>query len=214
VRLVDLTMVSDLRQRDRDTYEVENWKVPDPSGGGQQDARVYVFHHDGMLGTYVDFPGHLAAADNGTDAANYPPEKLYRLDAAVIHLDRADGSGRVTAEEMQAAAGDVGRPEAVIVNALGRRRWDQIAWRSVYLAADAADWIVSTGAHLLVSDVYESDEDPQDVFGRLFRAGLLAVCLPVNLHELTAPRARLTVLTVRFPGVTQLPCRVLAEIED
>ena len=36
---------------------------------------------------------------------------------------------------------------------------------------------------------------------------------PVNLHLVRAPRAWLSVFTARFEGVTQLPCRVVAEME-
>jgi kynurenine formamidase len=120
----------------------------------------------------------------------------------------------ITRQELEAAApppGPDGYGGALIVNALGTRRFDEIEERSVYLARQAAEWIVETGVHLLVSDVYESDTDPQNNFPALFGGGVSTVCCPVNLHELTTPRVRLTALPLRFPGVTQLPCRLLAE---
>jgi len=50
------------------------------------------------------------------------------------------------------------------------------------------------------------------VFLDLFGAGITTVCLPVNLSALTTPYVRLTALPVRFETVTQLPCRVVAEL--
>jgi len=151
--------------------------------------------------------------DDGADAATVPAEQLYRLEATVIHLDRPDGSGKIGAAELAPACpGDVAG-DALIINALGSRRFDEIAERSVYLGREAVQWIVGSGVTVLVSDVYESNTDPQDVFLDLFAGGVHTVCCPVNLGALTASRVRLTVLPLRFTGVTQLPCRVIAEME-
>ena len=84
----------------------------------------------------------------------------------------------------------------------------------MWFAADAIEWIIGQGIHLLVSDIYESDSDPQDIFVRLFGAGIATVCYPVELHRLQAPRVRVTALPLRFPGAAQIPCRLVAESED
>jgi kynurenine formamidase len=212
MHLVDLTMPLAATERlPQPPVRAERLEI------GRRAARytalVYRFDYDSMAGTYVDFPGHIAETDDGRDAANYPPAKLYRIDAAVIHLDRRDGSGGVSAAELKRACPG-GRAEggALIVNALGQRRFDKIAFRSVWLAADAVEWIVGAGIHLLVSDIYESPE-LHGVFPALFRAGICTVCHPVNLQRLKAPRVKVTVLPLRARGVTQLPCRALAEWE-
>ena len=172
---------------------------------------IYHFRHDSMAGTYIDFPGHIKETADGCDAANYPMEKLFRVAATVIHLDRADGSGAVTAAELAAACPRPFRGQALVLNALGARRFDQIESRSVWLAPDARAWIIARKIHLLVSDIYES-QALEGVFRELFEAGITTVCQPVNLPALTAPYARLTALPVRFATVTQLPCRVVAEL--
>lgn len=173
---------------------------------------VYRFDHLSIVGTYLDFPGHIIKTDDGTDAANYPLEKLYRIDASVIHLDRADGSGGIHADELAKACTAPISGGALILNALGRRRFDEIEKRSVFLEKDAVQWIVDTGIYLIVSDVYEPWE-VVGIFLELFRNGISTVCCPVNLDQLTTPRVKLTVLTAPFPKVTQLPCRVVAELE-
>ena len=192
----------------KQTSTSESWEVP----GGT--AQVYAFDYWGMAGTYIDFPGHLRETDDGTDADNYPIDRLFGVSATVIHLDREDGSGPIGARELAAACPVDVTGGALIVNALGKRRFDEIAWRSVYFRKEAVQWIVDTGIHLLVSDVYESNQDPQNVFFDLFRAGISTICCPANLHRLASPTVRLTALPLRFPKVTQLPCRVVAETPD
>ena len=172
---------------------------------------VYHFRHDSMAGTYIDFPGHIKETTDGFDAANYPTEKLFRVEATVIHLDRASGSGAVTADEVEAACPKPFRGQALVLNALGARRFDAIESRSVWLGRDARRWILNQHIHLLVSDVYES-QALNGVFLDLFRAGIATVCQPVNLSALVTPYVWLTALPVRFETATQLPCRVVAEL--
>ena len=209
--IIDLTLPVPCEEDGHPTLRTEQWHIT--TGRAPFDALVHWFHHGSMAGTYIDFPTHIRQTDDGSDAANYPPERLYRVEATVIRLDRADGSGAVHADELQRAAHLAAACGALILNALGARRFDEIEERSVWLAADAVQWIVAQGVHLLVSDVYESNADPQDVFLHLFRAGVATVCCPVNLHQLDAPRVRVTALPLRFPGATQIPCRLVAELE-
>ena len=180
--------------------------------GEKYIAVVYDFSHDSMQGTYIDFPGHIEATNDGLDASTWPPEKLFRVETTVIHLDRLDRSGAVTADELAAACPEPGSGGGLIVNALGSRRFDEIEERSVYLDTTAVSWIVDQGIHLFVSDIYES-QPLHGVFGPLFAAGIATVCSPINLHRLTRSTVRLTALPARFDGVTQLPCRLLAEVE-
>ena len=220
MKIIDLTLpIPRLLGRGNawETGEVQTVqeKAKDVTRGPYRYTSInYYLNMSGMSGTYLDFPGHIRETDDGTHAGNYPLEKLYRLDATVIHLDRTSGSGAISAEDLAAACPVAIQGGGLILNALGQRRFDEIENQSVYLSRDAVDWIIRTGIHLLVSDVYESRHDPQNVFFELFAKGVSTVCLPVNLHLLDAPRARLTVLPLNVPGVTQLPCRVMAECEQ
>lgn len=209
--LIDLTLIAGPEKEGHAPFHTEERTIT-PQEGAPYVALVYHFQHTGMVGTYIDFPGHIRATDDGTDAANYPVEKLFRVPAAVIHLDRENGSGAVTGAELAAAGPPPPVGGALVINALGQRRFDQIEKRSVYLSLDAVEWILATGVHLLVSDIYES-RALHGVFERLFAGGVSAVCQPVQLHRLTRPRVKLTALPARFPGVTQLPCRLLAEMD-
>ncbi|MDA0746669.1 MAG: cyclase family protein [bacterium] len=207
---IDLTLPAQESQYGRPTFALE--ERPIGHGSVTYTGMIYHFQHDSMLGTYIDFPGHIKETDDGLDAATYPLEKLYRTRATILHLDRTDGSGAVTAAELESACpGPVGN--ALVINALGKRRFDDIEERSVYLTTDAVQWIVQTGIHLLVSDIYESQE-LHGVFPALFKNNIATVCYPINLHRLTVPHVTLTVLPVRFPTITQLPCRIVAEVEE
>lgn len=217
MHIIDLTLPITIRgahgaevRHDRTAIVAED-ALEIEAGPYRYTALLYAFHFGSMAGTYIDLPGHIRATADGMDAANCPAERFYRLPAVAIHLDRPDRSGGISAAELEAACPCEVEGNALVVNALGTRRFDAIENRSVWLTKDAAAWIVSRGVHLLVSDVYESDSDPQNVFTDLFAAGVSTVCLPVNLHLLAAPRGRVTVLFVRLPGVTQVPCRIVAE---
>jgi len=183
------------------------------SDGATYTGMIYDFGFGSMVGTYVDFPGHIKETDDGMDAANYPVEKLFRVDCAVIHLDRESGSGAVSAEELQQACPCCAGVGAIVLNALGKRRFDEIEERSVFLSSEAVAWLIGTGIHLFVSDIYES-KGIHGVFSDLFGAGVSTVCSPVNLSALTESKAKLSVFFLAFPRVTQIPCRLLAELEE
>ncbi len=204
--LIDLTLTIGTREKAALPRE-EAVKQGDGAG---YTAMIYDFEHDSMTGTYIDFPGHIKETDDGRHAGNYPITKLFRVNTNVIRLDKRDGAGGIGARELREACPCPIDGGGLIINALGDRRFDQIKFRSVYLEKDAVCWIVDSGIHLLVSDVYESPA-LHGVFGALFKAGISTVCCAVNLHQLTAPRVELSVMPGRYEGVTQLPCRVVAQ---
>jgi len=182
------------------------------AGGTAYTGMVYDFTHDSMVGTYIDFPGHIKETDDGLNAATYPLSRLYRVETTVIHLHRANAPGPVGAAELEAAAPDRIRGGGLVINALGECRFDEIRERSVWLDKDAVAWIAASGVHLLVSDIYESAPALSGVFSDLFAAGISTICCPVNLHRLRSARVLVTALPARFEAVTQLPCRVVAEL--
>jgi kynurenine formamidase len=219
--VIDLTVsmrpaepqIDELGQTPRDVpvLHTRTWRIdarPTP-----YQARVHYFTFWGMAGTYIDFPGHIVETDDGQDAANVSAASLFRVETAVARLDRAARPGPVSAAELEAACACRQPTQGLIINALGQKRYDDIPERSIYLSREAVQWLLARGTRLLVSDVYESDADPQDVFRTLFRAGVVAVCYPAALGVLRSSRVRLTALPLRIPGATQLPCRLLAEEE-
>jgi kynurenine formamidase len=206
--LVDLTWDFIGERYAPDIRREEN---PLQSGSTSYTGVTYNVNHDGMSGTYIDFPGHIAQTDNGLYADNCPLDMLYRVPASVIKLNCQSGDGAVSAGDLEAAFGGKVTTPAIIINALaGTLEPSDIDRRSVYLDNSAIQWIIDCKCKLLVSDIYES-KALHGVFPKLFGAGISTVCMPVNLHKLTAKEVLLTTLFAKMPQVTQLPCRVVAE---
>lgn len=202
MKLIDLTF--DLG------FESKEYNLDLKSPGIKYTGVCYDFKMNSMAGTYIDFPGHIAETDDGQNAKNYPLEKLYRRNAKVIHLDRTKGA--VSAKDLaDSSKCKIDKGDALIINALGSLRFDDVPERSVYLDKSAVDWIIEQGVELLISDVYESTE-LLGVFYYLFEAGISTVCYPVNLDKITTPEAKITVLPLPISGAVQIPCRVIVEI--
>lgn len=204
MRIVDLTLPFQDNAFTESTLELA-------SAGTEYTAAVYDFHHDSMTGTYIDFPGHIKETDDGQTADNFPIDKLFRAKAAVIRLDRASQPGGVSGAELEQGFGGVPQADILIINALGTTRFDEIPKRSIYLDKSAVKWIIESGTKLLVSDIFES-QSLEGVFYDLFTAGVSTVCEPINLHLLNSDYVKLTVLFPRIKSVTQLPCRIIAEL--
>jgi len=202
MKLIDLTFESGIK--------ADEYRINLESLGIKYTGVCYDFEMNSMAGTYIDFPGHIAETDDGQDAKNYPLEKLFRRTAKVIHLDRT--AGAVSAKDLEDNCPcELNKGDALIINALGKLRFDGVSERSVYLDKSAVDWIVAAGIELLVSDIYESTE-LIGVFYRLFEAGITTVCFPVNMDELIAPEVKITILPLPVEGVVQIPCRIIAEL--
>ncbi len=211
-RLYDLTRPYD-RLSDKDPGKNTRWslrltEVPLASQETRYTGMVYDLSLNSMCATYIDFPGHIKETSDGFDAANYPVERLWQQETRVVHLNRQSGSGAVTGDELAAAAGGTPQVPCVLLNALGETDAWGIEMRSVWLDFSALDWIIATGCHLFISDIYESQR-LHGVFQVLFQHHISTVCDPVGLAPLPA-RIATTVLFPPVPGMTQIPCRLVA----
>ncbi|MBQ9336143.1 MAG: cyclase family protein [Lentisphaeria bacterium] len=185
-------------------------EVPLKSAQTAYTGMVYDFSFNSMDGSYIDLPGHIRETDDGQRADNVSAADFYRVPCSVIRLDRKSGSGAVGAAELEAAFGGRVSTPALMVNALGTLDPDQIEERSVWLDFSALDWMISCGVRLLVSDIFES-QALDGVFLKLFKAGVSTVCEPRGMSRIRTKTVELTVLFPRFPGLTQIPCRIIAE---
>lgn len=183
------------------------------SNATRYTGMVYDWPVHSMHGSYIDFPGHIKETDNGERADNFPHEKLYRTPCSVIRLNRKSGSGAVSAKDLEKAFGGVPDTPALVINALGEKEPDEVEKRSVFLEDSALDWIIASGARILVSDIYES-QALHGVFLRLFKAGVSTVCEPRGLCRIKDRTVFLTVLFQKVPAVTQIPCRIIVETQN
>jgi kynurenine formamidase len=204
--ILDLTMDF---HGERFPAEIKREEMPLQSGLTKYTGIIYTITHDGMSGTYIDFPGHIAETDDGVRTDTLPVEDVYRVPAQVLRMHRKSGSGAVTAADLEAAAGGKLTARNVILNALGDLEPNDIENRSVYLDDSALDWLIANGCKLLVSDIYES-QALHGVFLKLFAAGVSTVCHPVHLGQIAAKEVKMTILFSKLP-ITQLPCRLIVE---
>lgn len=189
--------------------EIVSREVPLKSDKTEYTGVVYNISTSTMMGSYIDFPGHIKETDDGVNGANCDLADFTGMSATVIQLDRAGEPGGVSAEDLEKACGGVPDTQAVIINALGSAGSFDIPPRSVYLTLDAVEWLKATPCRLLVSDIYESTA-LEGVFLKLFEAGISTVCEPANLHKLPSGKVKLTVHFAKIP-ITQLPCTLVAE---
>lgn len=203
---VDLT--ADFRGR-KVLPEIVQREVALKSDKTEYTGVVYNISTSTMMGSYIDFPGHIRETDDGVNGANSDLADFTNMSAAVIRFDRAGEPGGITAEDLENAYGGVPDTQAVIINALGSVSSFDIPPRSVYLTLDAVEWLKKTPCKVLVSDIYESTA-LEGVFLKLFEGGISTVCEPANLHKLPAGKVKLTVHFAKIP-ITQLPCTLVAE---
>ena len=206
--------IADLTRRWRggkDGFEAAVSEVPLESANTRYTGVIYRIAESSMLGTYIDFPGHIRETDNGVDAGNFPVRELYRAPASVIRLDRDHGP--VSDAELEAAFGGKVHTPVLVINALGARDETELPFRIVYLDHSALDWIIACGVRYLISDVYES-QALHGVFLKLFQAGVTTICCPANLAALHCGEVKITCLFLPRAGVTQIPCRLIAEQEE
>ena len=207
-------LTTDLTRRwifGKDGYEAAVSEVPLESASTRYTGVIYRISESSMLGTYIDFPGHIRETDNGVDAGNFPVEELYCAPASVIRLDRDHGP--VTGAELEGAFGGKVHTPVLVINALGARDETELPNRIVYLDHSALDWIIACGVRYLISDVYES-QALHGAFLKLFQAGVTTICCPANLGALKHREVKITCLFLPLAGVTQIPCRLIAEQEE
>lgn len=185
-------------------------EVPLKSARTAYTGMVYDFEFNSMDGSYIDLPGHIRETDDGRRADNAAMEDFYRVPCSVIRLNRTSGSGAVTAAELERAFGGKVTTPALMINALNPLDPDEIDLRSVWLDFSALDWMIEAGIRLLVSDIYES-KALDGVFLKLFQAGISTVCEPRGMSRIKSKQVELTVLFPKFPELTQIPCRILAD---
>jgi len=207
MKLVNLNCEFDSRWRDT-VYKLS--EIPLQSQKTRYTGMVWDMTVNSMAGSYLDLPGHIKETDDGQRGDNQNLADYYRVPTTVIHLDRASRLGAVTGAELEAANGGSSKSRRfLMVNALWDTPVDDLPSRSVYLDDSAVQWIIDSGAKLLISDIFESTA-LEGVFLKLFRAGISTICEPRNMHLVPGPEA---LVTIMFPRVktTQIPVSIVAE---
>jgi len=212
MRIIDLTSPIQAVQEGAPT--VSPYIVPLTLRGEKYRGACYRLALNGMSGTYVDFPGHIAEFDDGLDAGNCPIENLFMLDTTVIHLRRDAAVREVTADELE-AAGIGFKGEVLIVHALGEKSWSDFDVAAIpYFGPSAIQWIVGRRPKIFVSDIYEKRPDQQGIFVELFRNHISCVCCPANLDQIRETYPKSCIAPLKLDQVKQAPCRLVVVEQD
>ena len=199
------------------THPVIHWNLQREdkrlkSPGTEYTGVVYRLSLDSADTSYLDLPGHIRETDDGRHAANTGLSEFYRKRATLLRPEhRPDGA--VTRELLERAASGKTLHPVMILHALGETDDADIPLRNIYLTSDAVEWFAEKRCRCIIGDAWESVR-LDGVFLRLFRAGISCVCHVVNLRELPENKEFfVSVVFLPYPGVTQIPCRVFAEVE-
>jgi len=210
--VIDISAPLQVNERRYEYSNVTCTELPLKSANTAYTGMVYDLAMGAMASSYIDLPGHIKETDDGQDGATADIRQYYRVPSRVIHFDYPSGHGAIDAPELEAALG--GRPDTagLIINALGARHQQQHDFdvRSVYLTLEAVKWIADSGVRVVLSDVYES-KALDGVFLEFFKRGVATICEGRNMDRISGDFVYLTALFLPWPGVTQLPCRLIAE---
>ena len=163
-------------------------------------------------GTYVDSPFHRYA--DGADLAGLALESLADLEGVVVRAP-FESSLDVDAEAFKV---DIAG-KAVLVHTGWDRHWRTAAYFEdhPFLTADAADWLVASGAAFVGIDSHNLDDTrarARPVHGILLKAGIPIGEHLTNLGALPDRGFRFSAVPPKVKGMGTFPVRAYARIES
>ena len=163
-------------------------------------------------GTYVDSPFHRYA--DGADLAGLALESLADLEGVVVRAP-FESSLDVDAEAFKV---DIAG-KAVLVHTGWDRHWRTAAYFEdhPFLTADAADWLVASGAAFVGIDSHNIDDTrarARPVHGILLKAGIPIGEHLTNLGALPDRGFRFSAVPPKVKGMGTFPVRAYARIES
>jgi len=163
-------------------------------------------------GTYVDSPFHRYA--DGVDLAGLALESLADLEGVVVRAP-FESSLDVDAEAFKV---DIAG-KAVLVHTGWDRHWRTAAYFEdhPFLTADAADWLVASGAAFVGIDSHNIDDTrarARPVHGILLKAAIPIGEHLTNLGALPDRGFRFSAVPPKIKGMGTFPVRAYARIES
>ena len=173
-----------------------------------------------QVGTYLETPAHFYGFENSYLINDIPLERLFQVDCVVLKIpkDVSDPNRQiaVTKEDLlKAAEGVEIHPGDCIIVAVG---WDAY-WMddehffpcSPYFTYDAMKWIIDQKPSILATDTpaWENLKDPGGFFPEFYAADILMLAPLCNVFDVSASRAKITILPLKVEGCAASPCRVV-----
>ncbi len=186
------------------------------------DGKVYCEIFEGLhsqTGTYIETPAHFYGNDNCYLMNDVPLEKLVNIPVSILTLEptqfEKDGRMPITAEMLSSTKGAdfICEGDAILINTSFDIHWMESDYidRSPFITKDAMQWLISKKPSILGSDFprWENMDNPEGIFPIFYAADILMLAPVVNLRAVKSERASLTVLPLKIPGTSCIPCRAI-----
>jgi len=194
-------------------------EVPQPEW---VDGKVYCEIFEGLhsqTGTYIETPAHFYGNDNCYLMNDVPLEKLVNVPVTILTLEptQFEHGGRtpITLDMISSAKGadKLREGDALLINTGFDIHWMESDYieRSPFITNEAMKWIISKKPSILGSDFprWENLEKPEGIFPIFYEADILMLAPVTNLRNVQSERAALTVLPLKIPGTSCIPCRAI-----
>jgi arylformamidase len=161
-------------------------------------------------GTYIDCPFHRF--EHGKDLSEVGLEKFANIEGILISAPYKSGLA-ITAERL--AGRDV-KDRAVLIHTGWAEHWNTDAYFNghPYLTADAAEYLLNSGAKLVGIDSHNIDNTEgktRPVHTILLGAEILIVEHMCNMEALPATGFKFSAVPPKFKGVGTFPVRAFAQ---
>jgi Predicted metal-dependent hydrolase len=184
---------------------------------------VYCEIFEGMhsqTGTYIETPAHFYGNDNSYLLIDVPVKKLVNIECVVLNIEPKsppNSSGRVpiTVEDLENCSNSryIEEGNALLVGCNWGQYWmdKRYLTYSPYFTYDAMMWLIGKKPVILGSDLprWENLEKYEGFFPKFYEADILMLAPCVNLEQVIRPRAKLTVLPLKIPRTSSVPCRAV-----
>lgn len=178
-----------------------------------------------QTGTYIETPAHYFGNDKCYLAADIPVEKLLNIRCTILKPNKADFTIRedsfpITEEMLAECPGSdsICEGSAILVGTGWGSRWMDPSFleHSPYFTRGAMNWLISKKPFLLGTDFprWENLKKPEGFFKDFYNADILMLAPCVNLEKIMGINALLTVLPLKIPGTSCVPCRAVIMEED
>jgi kynurenine formamidase len=218
--LVDLTHV--LRPglanpRDRPELDLRLDPIKSVSDDGVQVLKISYGDH---IGTHLDFPAHLIAGGDGSEAI---PLDRFRGNAVAISMPRGN-NGEIGVDDFESCGVPIGQDDIVLIHTgwedkIGTAEYSD---EHPYITPEAASWLVARGVKMVGIDV-SSLECPfalrppgfrHNTLRVLLEAGVLPLHNVANLTQIVGRTATLYAFPLPIAGADGSGVRAFAVLDE
>lgn len=180
-----------------------------------------------QTGTYLETPAHFYGNNKYYLVDDIPIEKIVNIPCHVINLYDNEFKNSIipnkpiTRSMLELSVGeedDILENCAILVGTGWGKHWrrDFYLQSSPYFTYEAMKWLISKKPILLGTDFprWENIDKPENFFEDFYSAGILMLAPCINLENISKKQVKLTVLPLRIPGTSCIPCRAVVVEEN